>query len=191
MKKTLFAAAIAFGLTTSVAQAEPVKYTFDKAHTSIEFHINHLGFSNFQGEFQDFDGTLVFDEAAPTKSSVDVTIDVNSVDTDVAKLDEHLKSADFFNVTKFPSMSFKSKSITVTGDKTGKIVGDFTLMGVTKELTLDVTLNKSAQHPMMKIPAVGFSATGVIKRSEFGMSTFVPAVADDVFIRIETEAQAK
>lgn len=191
MKKTLLAVAIALGLGTSVAQAEPVNYTFDKSHTSIEFHINHLGFSNFQGEFQDFDGTLVFDEAAPTNSSVDVTIDVNSVDTDVAKLDAHLKSADFFNAEKFPSMSFKSKSITITGDKTGKITGDFTLMGVTKELTLDVTLNKSAPHPMMKIPAVGFSATGVIKRSDFGMSTYVPAVADDVYIRIETEAHAK
>ncbi|MDV7339552.1 YceI family protein [Terasakiella sp. A23] len=190
MKKTLLAVALAFGFTTA-AQAEPVKYTFDKSHTSIEFYINHLGFSNFQGEFQDFDGTLIFDEAKPENSSVDVTIDVNSVDTDVDKLDAHLKAADFFNVAKHPSMTFKSKSIAVTGEKTGKITGDFTLLGVTKEVTLDVTLNKSANHPMMKVPAVGFSATGMIKRSDFGMTTYVPAVGDEVTIRIETEAQVK
>lgn len=191
MKKMILAAALVLGMGTTMAQAEPVNYTFDKSHTSIEFHINHLGYSNFQGEFQDFDGTLVFDDAKPEASSVDVTIDVNSIDTDVEKLDQHLKSADFFNAEKFPSLTFKSKSITITGEKTGKIVGDFTMMGVTKEVTLDVTLNKAAPHPMMKVPAVGFSATGMIKRSEFGMTTYVPAVADEVYIRIETEAHAK
>jgi polyisoprenoid-binding protein YceI len=88
-------------------------------------------------------------------------------------------------------MVFKSKSIEVTGEKTGKITGDFTLLGVTKEVTLDVTLNKAADHPMLKVPAVGFSATGTIKRSDFGMTTYVPAVGDEVTISIETEAYAK
>lgn len=191
MKKPFLASALALGLSTTFAQAEPVQYAFDKDHTSIVFHVNHLGFSNFQGEFQQFDGTLVFDADKPQNSSVEVKVDVNSVDTDVAKLDDHLKSPDFFDANKFPSMVFKSKSIDVTGEKTGKITGDFTMLGVTKEVTLDVTLNKAADHPMMKVPAVGFSATGKIKRSDFGMNTYVPAVADEVVISIETEAHAK
>ncbi|WP_417795865.1 YceI family protein [Terasakiella pusilla] len=191
MKKLFVAAAVALGLSTSLAQADPVQYTFDKDHTSIVFHVNHMGFSNFQGEFQEFDGSLTFDADKPQNSAVDVKINVNSVDTDVAKLDDHLKSPDFFDVNKFPSMVFKSKSIEVTGEKTGKITGDFTLLGVTKEVTLDVTLNKAADHPMLKVPAVGFSATGTIKRSDFGMTTYVPAVGDEVTISIETEAYAK
>lgn len=188
MKKFLLATAVSLTLGATAVQAEPVNYVFDKPHTSIEFYINHLGFSNFQGEFQEFDGTLVFDEAKPENSSVDVTIDVNSIDTDVEALDTHLKSADFFDVAKFPAMTFKSKSIKVTGENTGEITGDFTLMGVTKEVTLATTLNKSAPHPFTKKQYVGFSATGMIKRSEFGMTTYVPAVGDEVQIRIETEA---
>ncbi|WP_417788684.1 YceI family protein [Terasakiella pusilla] len=191
MKKLFLAAAVALGLSTSLAQADPVQYAFDKDHTSIVFHVNHMGFSNFQGEFQEFDGSLTFDADKPQNSAVNVKINVNSVDTDVAKLDDHLKSPDFFDVNKFPSMVFKSKSIEVTGEKTGKITGDFTLLGVTKEVTLDVTLNKAADHPMLKVPAVGFSATGTIKRSDFGMTTYVPAVGDEVTISIETEAYAK
>ncbi|WP_028879256.1 YceI family protein [Terasakiella pusilla] len=191
MKKLFLAAAVALGLSTSLAQADPVQYAFDKDHTSIVFHVNHMGFSNFQGEFQEFDGSLTFDADKPQNSAVNVKINVNSVDTDVAKLDDHLRSPDFFDVNKFPSMVFKSKSIEVTGEKTGKITGDFTLLGVTKEVTLDVTLNKAADHPMLKVPAVGFSATGTIKRSDFGMTTYVPAVGDEVTISIETEAYAK
>ncbi|WP_417783607.1 YceI family protein [Terasakiella pusilla] len=191
MKKLFLVAAVALGLSTSLAQADPVQYAFDKDHTSIVFHVNHMGFSNFQGEFQEFDGSLTFDADQPKNSAVNVKINVNSVDADVAKLDDHLKSPDFFDVNKFPSMVFKSKSIEVTGEKTGKITGDFTLLGVTKEVTLDVTLNKAADHPMLKVPAVGFSATGTIKRSDFGMTTYVPAVGDEVTISIETEAYAK
>jgi len=191
MKKLFLASAFALALTATSAKAEPVNYDFDKAHSSIEFYINHLGFSNFQGEFQGFDGTLVFDEANPENSMVEVSVDVASVDTDVEALDTHLKSADFFDVAKFPAMTFKSKSIKVTGENTGEITGDFTLMGITKELTLNTTLNKSGEHPIMKKQFVGFSATGTLKRSDFGITTYLPALGDEVTIRIETEAGVK
>ncbi|SCA55522.1 polyprenyl-pyrophosphate binding protein [Candidatus Terasakiella magnetica] len=191
MKKIILSTVFALGLSVSAVKAEPVQYHFDKSHSSIEFRINHLGFSNFQGEFQGFDGTLLFDEAKPENSSVNVTIDAASIDTDVAALDAHLKKADFFDVAKFPTLSFKSKSIKVTGENTGEITGDLTLHGVTKEVVLLTTLNKAALHPMMKVPAVGFSASTTIKRSDFGVSAYVPAVGDEVTIRIETEAHAK
>ena len=97
MKKLLLSSVLTLALSATAAFAEPVKYTFDKAHTSIEFGINHLGFSNFQGEFGDFEGTLMFDADAPEKSSVDVTIPVSSIDTDVEALDKHLLSGDFFD----------------------------------------------------------------------------------------------
>ncbi len=191
MKKLLLASVFALGLGVSGAQAEPVEYVFDTSHTSIEFYVNHMGFSNFQGEFQTFDGTLVFDEAKPQDSRVEVVIEANSIDTDVAALDKHLKSADFFDVAKFPNLTFKSKSIEITGDKTGIITGDLTMHGVTKKVALNVTLNKAAPNPMTKKAAVGFSATATLQRSDFGISTYVPAVGDEVKIRIETEAQAK
>jgi polyisoprenoid-binding protein YceI len=191
MKKLLLASVFALGLGVSAVQAEPVEYVFDTDHTSIEFYVNHMGFSNFQGEFQTFDGTLVFDEAKPQDSRVEVVIDANSIDTDVAALDKHLKSADFFDVAKFPNLTFKSKSIEITGEKTGIITGDLTMHGVTKEVALKVTLNKAAPNPMTKKAAVGFSATATLQRSDFGISTYVPAVGDEVTIRIETEAQAK
>lgn len=191
MKKTFFAAVAVLALSYTVAQAEPITYGFDKDHSSIEFHVNHFGYSNFQAEFGDFDGELVFDKDKPEASSVSVTIDVKSIDTDVAKLDEHLKSADFFDVAKYPTMTFKSKSIKVMDENTGEITGDLTLHGVTKEVVLQTILNKAAVHPMTKKDHVGFSATGVIKRSDFGIKTYIPAVGDEVKIRIETEAGAK
>lgn len=191
MKKLLLACAVTLGLGVSAVQAEPVEYAFDPSHTSIEFYVNHMGFSNFQGEFQTFDGSLMFDDAQPQNSSVNVTIDANSIDTDVAALDKHLKSADFFDTAQFPNLTFKSKSIKITGENTGVITGDLTMHGVTKEIALDVTLNKFAPNPMTKKQAVGFSATGSLKRSEFGISTYVPNIGDEVKIRIETEAQVK
>jgi len=191
MKKLIAVTAFTLGLGLSAVQAEPVEYEFDPNHTSIEFYVNHMGFSNFQGEFQTFDGTLIFDEEKPTDSRVEVTIDANSIDTDVAALDKHLRSPDFFETEKFPKLTFKSKSIEVTGENTGRIIGDLTMHGVTKEVVLNTTLNKSGPNPISKKQSVGFSATATLMRSEFGISKYVPGVGDEVSIRIETEAQAK
>ncbi|NVJ92315.1 MAG: polyisoprenoid-binding protein [Methylocystaceae bacterium] len=188
MKKTFFGAIAALVLSYSIAQADPLTYGFDKDHSSIEFHVNHFGYSNFQAEFGGFDGELVFDQDKPEASNVSVTIDVKSIDTGVAKLDAHLKSADFFDVAKYPTMTFKSKSIKVTGKNTGEITGDLTLHGVTKEVVLQTILNKAAVHPMTKKEHVGFSATTTIKRSDFGIKTFIPAIGDEVKINIEIEA---
>ncbi len=169
------------------AHAEVEKYTFDKAHTQIIFFVNHLGFSNSEGEFLDFDGHYLFDRADPSKSSVEVTINTAGIDMDDQAWDDHMKNEDFFNVEKFPAMTFKSTAIEVTGENTANITGDLTILGVTKPVTLATTHNKSGKHPFGDKYVSGFSATAKIKRSEFGMNYGLPMIADDVDIRIEVE----
>ena len=175
-------------LTPRLAQAAD-KYEFDKGHTYIGFAISHIGLSTTYGAFRDFDGTLIIDEAAPEKSSVDVTIKVASVDTLHAKRDEHLRGKDFFNVEQFPAMTFKSTQIKSTGKTTARMRGDLTMLGVTKPVTLEVTLNAKKEHPMSKKMTVGFEAQGKLKRSDFGLSKGIPAVGDEVTLTISTEAQ--
>lgn len=184
-----FAALLLAASFASPVFAAPQVYQFDKAHTNIIFFINHLGFSNKFGEFRTFDGTLNFDPDDISASSVHVSIPVDSVDTDVPKLDEHLQKAEFFNAAQFPTMDFTSTAVTVVGDNRLKVTGNLTLLGVTKPVTLDVVLNKAGPHPYSKAPAAGFSATATIKRSDFGMTAYAGMLGDEVSIRIETEAQ--
>ena len=186
------AAAVAAGLLAfaASAQAAPVKYEFDKAHTQITFFVNHLGFSNSSGRFQDFDGHFMYDAANPADSSVEVAIDAASIFMGTKPWDDHLKNADFLNVEKFPKITFKSTKIDVTGEKTANITGDLTILGVTKPVVLAATLNNAGKHPMNGKDHAGFSATTTIKRSEFGMNYGLPNVGDDVSVRIEVEGSA-
>tara|TARA_R110002095_G_scaffold178168_1_gene155499 strand:+ start:470 stop:1126 length:657 start_codon:yes stop_codon:yes gene_type:complete len=172
-----------------VTQSTAERYTFDKSHTQILFFVDHLGFSKSQGEFLDYDGYFVFDRTHPEKSNVDVTIKTASVDMDSDKWDEHLKSPDFFNAEAFPDMTFKSTAIKITGEKSADITGDLTLLGVTKPVVLKVTYNKSDKHPFSGKYVSGFSATAVVKRSEFGMNYGLPGVGDDVHLRLEVEGE--
>ncbi|SMF22025.1 Polyisoprenoid-binding protein YceI [Azospirillum oryzae] len=191
MKKTLFAAAL-FAATAvgSVvpAFAAPVSYKIDPAHTAVVFIVNHVGFSNVIGRFDTVGGDVTFDKDAVEKSVVNVTIDTTSVDTNHAKRDEHLRSPDFFNAKEFPKMTFKSTKIEKTGDKTGKLHGDLTMLGVTKPVVLDVTFNKDGVSPASKMETAGFSARGTVKRTEFGMKYGAPAIGDDIQLLIEVEA---
>lgn len=184
LKPALFSLAL-FALTAPVQAAE---YKFDPNHTSVIWNAGHFGFSAPHGIFSGAEGTLQFDENAVEKSKVDVTLKTAGIATGIAKFDDHLKGKDFFNVDKFPDAKFVSTKVEKTGEKTGKVTGNLTLLGVTKPLTLDVTFNKSGPHPMNQKPTVGFSATGVIKRSDFGIKYALPNVTDDVQIQIEAEA---
>lgn len=190
--KNLLAGAV-FGLVAggfvSAASAEPAAYIFDKSHAHITFAVSHLGFSTTHGEFRDFDGTLTLDEADPAASSVAVTIQTGSIDSAWEARDEHLRGPDFFDVANHPAMTFKSTAIEVTGDNTAKMTGDLTLLGVTKAITLDVALNQLGEHPFSKKMHAGFTATGSIDRAEYGMTYGVPAVGQNVAIRIDIEAQ--
>ncbi|MET4677187.1 MULTISPECIES: YceI family protein [unclassified Luteibacter] len=173
--------------TAGTAVAAPVTYKLDPTHTMVLFSWNHFGFSNPTANLGQVDGTLVYDEAAPTKSTVEVTLPLSGLDTFVPKLDEHLKSADFLDAAKYPNITFKSTKVVSAGKDKLKVTGDLTAHGVTKPVTLDVTLNKVGPHPMMKVQSVGFDATATIKRSDFGVGAYVPNVSDEIKIRITTE----
>ena len=168
------------------------KYDIDPTHTQVQFTYNHMGFSNITGRFDEVGGEFLFDAADPAKSSVSITIPVSSISTGVDKLDEHLLKADFFDAAQFPTATFKSTGIVAAGAGKWAVAGDLTIHGVTRPVVLDVTLNGMGEHPMRKVPAVGFDASARIKRSDFGVGAYVPAVGDEVTLSITVEAtQAK
>lgn len=191
MKAPLFltAALAASAALASGSAPAAQEYQFDNAHSHIHLSWNHLGFSTDYANIQVFDGTFLLDEENPEKSSVEVTIDMTSLDTGVAKFNDHLKSADFFNVEKFPQATFTSTKVELTGDKSAKVHGDLTVHGTTKPVVLNVMLNKMGQHPMANVPAAGFSAETQVMRSDFGVGKYAPMVSDAVTISIQTEAQ--
>ena len=162
-------------------------YKLDASHTAVTFHINHFGFSNPAGKFMNVDGTLMLDEANPAASNLNVTIPIAKLDTGVAKLDEHLMTDQFFDVAKFPTATYVSTKIDVTGKDTAIVHGDLTMHGVTKPVDLKVKLNKLGEN-MMKMKTAGFSATASLKRSDFGMATYIPNLGDEVTLDIESEA---
>ena len=182
------AAVIALTLPSFTVQAAPATYTLDPFHTNLYWKANHMGFSNPSGKFATVTGTVTLDESAPEKSSVNVTVNTGSVVTGIDLFNEHLKADKFFNSEKFPTATFVSKKVSITGKDTAKVDGDLTLLGVTKPVTLNVKLNKIGESPVTKLPTAGFTATGVVKRSEFGMNYAVPGVSDDVQLTIDAEA---
>ena len=188
MRKFLIGLLMCLPLNMAFAAAET--YTVDPSHSYVMWHINHFGFSNPSGKWM-AEGTLVLDEANPKNSKVDILIPVADVITGIPKLDEHLKSADFFDIAKFPTATFVSNKVELTGKKTAKVFGTLTVHGISKPLTLNVVLNKLAESPISKKMTAGFTATTTIKRSDFGMSTYTPGLSDEVKLEIEVEAQKK
>ncbi|MDP2142628.1 MAG: YceI family protein [Gallionella sp.] len=162
-------------------------YTIDTRHTFPVFEVNHLGFSTQRGRFNKSSGKITLDTKAK-KGSVDLTIDTTSLDMGLDKWDEHMKAEDFFNVEFYPTMHFVSNKLVFDGDKVVAAEGDFTLLGVTKPLKLTVSNFHCAPHPMNKKQACGADITATLKRSEFGMTKYVPAVSDEVKISVPVEA---
>ena len=173
--------------TTDLSKVEGGHFVIDKNHAKIIFSTSHFGFSTYYGLFTSFDAKLTFDPKAPAASDLEVAIDLNGIDTTNPKLDTHLKSPDFFDVAKFPNAAFKSTKITVTGPTTGTITGDLTLHGTTKPVTLTASFAGGGTNPMTKAYVLGFSATGTLKRSDFGISAYLPAVGDLVTLTISGE----
>ena len=162
-------------------------YKLDPVHTQITFFVNHMGFSNSSGRFHLSESALQLDEKDWSKSSVQVTIPLSTLDMGNATWNEHLSGARFFDVAKYPTMTFKSTKVEAVATGQLKVTGDLTLHGVTKSVVLDTKINKVGQHPMSRLPAAGFSATAKLKRSDFGITQNIPMVGDEVEIRIETE----
>jgi polyisoprenoid-binding protein YceI len=195
VKKTLFALPLllAVPLMAQMSKEAPGKldparvtagtYAVEPTHTLIGWTINHFGFTDYFGVFGSPTGTLKLDPAKPNGSTVSIDIPVGELFTANAKLTEHLKSADFFDVNRFATAKFVSTSVTVDGT-TAKIAGTLTLKGITKPVTLDAKFTGAGYNPFSKRETVGFSATTAIKRSDWSMGTGIPLVGDDVALRI-------
>ena len=174
-------------------------YTLDKAHASLIFRVNHIGFSDYTRRFKRFDAKLQFDPANMSRSSVTVSVDATSLETDYPspkELDFNalLQNAEWLDTAKFPQMTFRSSKVEVTAPSTLKISGDLTLRGVTRPMVLDATYNGGYEgHPLDPHARIGFSAHGTLKRSDFGMTVGIPApgttmgVGDEVEVIIEAE----
>lgn len=185
MKRSL--AAILLSTTLALPAVAADSYTADPAHTYPNFEVGHLGFSTSRGVFEKTTGKITLDTAAKA-GTVDITIDTASLHTGWAKRDEHLKSEEFFNVAKFPTMTYKSSRLEFDGDKLTGVEGDLTLLGVTKPVSLAVTDFKCGAHPINKKAMCGANASATIKRSDFGLSAYIPAIPDDVKLEIQIEA---
>lgn len=162
-------------------------YKLDPEHTFAQWHISHFGFSHPSGKWY-AKGTLMLDEKKPQNSKVDVTIQTADIDTGLPELDKHLKGKLFFDVLKYPQATFVSDKVTVTGKKTAKVQGVLTLHGVSKPVTLDVTLNQLGMSPITNKKTAGFTAMTSLKRSDFGINSYLPGLGDEVKINIEVEA---
>ncbi len=185
---TRFALAPAFAaLLATGVQAAPVAYTLDPDHTIPRFEVMHNFFSNHTGAFMKSAGKAVLDTEAKT-GSVEVTIQTASFLTGHAFMEGVMKSKDFFNVEQFPTMTFKSTRMIFSGNAPAAVEGDLTLLGVTKSMTLTFTNFNCGQHPRTKKDQCGGNLAGALKRSDFGMKAFIPAVADDVRLMIQVEA---
>ena len=189
--RLLLASVLATTLAASFgASAAAVTYTIDPTHTVVLASWNHFGYSNPSANFGGATGTIVYDAEAPEASSVEVVLPMAGIDSFVPKLDEHLKGPDFFDAANHPTATFRSTSVRATGEDRLEVSGTLDLHGASQPVVLDVTLNKAALHPMGKTPTIGFDASTTIQRSEFGIDKYIPAVSDEIALRITTEASA-
>ncbi|QYX56036.1 YceI family protein [Roseovarius sp. SCSIO 43702] len=189
MKSIVFATAATLVLGAGAALAAPEKYMLDPAHSQVMFTYDHLGFSKTYNAFSGFEGEIMFDAEDPASSSVSVSIPTNKLYTGWEERFQHMMSEDFLGTAEGDMVSFTSTGIEVTGDDTAKIMGDLTINGETKPVTLDAKLNKVAEHPMNGKETLGFEATTTIKRSDFGAGKFAPNVGDELDVTISIEAQ--
>ncbi len=188
MKKSAISTiSIALAAVFAVPAQAAESYTIDPSHTWPMFEVNHLGFSTQRGRFDKSSGKVTLDTAAK-KGSVDLTIETASLDMGFQKWDEHMKSAEFFNIAQFPTIHFTSDKLKFDGDKVVAAEGSFTMLGVTKPLTVTVSNFHCAPHPITKKQACGADITATLKRSEFGMTKYVPMVSDEVKIMSPVEA---
>ncbi len=192
MKKpaTLAAALVLATAVAASAFAAPQTYVVDGTHTLPRFSYSHFGLSTQLSRFNKTTGTIVFDKEARS-GSVDIVIDMTSVDTGVALFDEHIQGADFLDTTTYPTATFKSTNVVFEGDKPAAVEGNLTIKGVTRPVTLRVTSFQNMPHPMLQKDAIGANATVTVKRSDFNAGKYAPNVGDEVTIDIPVEAVLK
>ncbi|WP_372574986.1 YceI family protein [Ruegeria jejuensis] len=189
--RTFLATTALFTTFAAAAQADMARYELDPEHTAIYFTVDHIGFAKTLGIFIDLDGSFMYDIDTQELGDVAVTIGAGAVETFNEARDRHVRSRDFLNVSEHPQITFVASGGTRTSDVSGTVTGDLTILGVTRPVTLDVTLNKVADYPFgHQREVLGLSMTATIQRSDFGMTYAVEngLVGDDVSINIETEA---
>lgn len=185
MKKIAFFIFFLMSVTIVFGQT----WSLDKSHAKLGFSVKHLLISNVEGNFKTFDATITSEKDDFSDAIIELTADVNSINTDNEQRDNHLKSPDFFDAPNHSTLTFKSKSLKKIADKKYKLTGDLTLHGVTKSVALDVTFNGTAVHPYTKKTLAGFKVSGVLKRSDFGIGNATPGavVSDEVEISTNVE----
>jgi polyisoprenoid-binding protein YceI len=187
-----FAAAPAFAQvnTTTPSAVHPGAYTVEPTHTRIAFAVSHMGFTTWFGDFTGASGALTLNPAKPAASTLTVSVPVASVSTTNAKLDSELKEADWLDAAKYPTAIFTASKITASAG-TAKIAGTLSLHGVTKPVVFTVKFNGAGIDPLDKAYTVGFEVRGKIKRSDFGVTKYVPLIGDDVDLIISAAFEQK
>jgi len=206
MNSKIYAALVAASLTSTSAIAlaqAPMEVTHDPAavqagaydveplHTRVLFSVSHMGFTTWYGEFTNVSGSLALDPKKPAASTLEIHIPVATVSTTSAKLDGELKSDAWLDAGQFPEMVFKSTKVVETGKDAATVTGDLTLHGVTRPVTLAVKFNGAGTNPLDKKYTAGFEVSGQIKRSDFGVKTYVPLIGDDVDLIISAGFEHK
>jgi polyisoprenoid-binding protein YceI len=184
IRRIALTAALVIGCTPLCATT----YVLEPQHTQGVIRWSHLGFSNPTAQFTMVEGSIDFDQTDPTRSSVNATIKLSNLSSGVPDLDENFRSVDFFDVTRFPVATFKSTKVE-KGDAPDKlkVTGNLTVHGVTRLVTLDVTINKVGTNIRSNLPSVGFEAMTTLKRSDFGLGLFVPQVSDEVSLHMTAQ----
>jgi len=185
---------LALAMLISMSDASADTWEFDKQNTSVRFTWDHLGLSRQSGQFLDVDGRLHFSPTDPEGGSVAVAIKTASLWTGVKEFDDNLKSESFFDADRHPIITFRSTNARLTGEKTGVLEGELTIMGIARPVTLQVIWNFTGEHPFAPVNptykgkwASGFSASTTVKRSDWGLTRALPLISDEIWITIEAE----
>lgn len=177
--------------THNPADVQSGEFTVDPNHTQVGFTVLHIGFSNFSGRLSEVSGTLSLAGGDHSASKISVSIPAKTFNTPVDKLSGELVSSDWFDAAKYPTITFSSTKVTPTGADTATIEGNLTMHGVTKPITLSAKFIGAGPSPMTKAYTVGFDATGTVKRSEFGVTKYVPFISDDVELTLHGAFEKK
>ncbi|MDA5193539.1 YceI family protein [Govanella unica] len=176
---------------TDLAAIPAGRYEMDASHANVTFEINHMNFSTYVGRFNKISGSLDFNANTPATSTAEVKIDPASVDTNNSVLEESLRGSKFFDVKAYPDLTYKSDRLEITGPATGKLYGQLSMHGVTRPLVMDVTFRGGAKNPMTGDFTLGFAANGTLKRSDYGVSSYVPLISDEVTLLFNAEFTKK
>lgn len=173
--------------TREPAQVRPGRYVLDPSHGKITWSLSHMGFSTYAGQFTGVEAELQLDPREPARSTLQAKVNTGNAATHDAALDAHLKTADFLDVDQHPTAIFKATHVEPAGPRAARITGDLTLLGVTRPVTLEATFNQAGVSPIDQRYTAGFDARATLRRSEWGMTKFLPGLGDEVSLALEGE----